>query len=61
MDTLLATRLAALARLRNLLVHGYGRVDDQRLHQLLRQDLGDLEAFLSAVGAHILSMSGESP
>lgn len=60
-DASLATRLAALARLRNLLVHGYGRVDDRRLHHLMRQDLGDLEAFLAAVGAHVLSSSGELP
>ncbi len=57
----LATSLAAMARLRNLLVHGYGRVDDRRLHQVLRQDLGDLEAFLTAVGAYVSSTGGGSP
>ncbi len=60
-DASLATRLAAMARLRNLLVHGYGRVDDRRLHQVLRQDLDDLEAFLAAVGIHALASGGESP
>ncbi len=55
----LAPRLAALARLRNLLVHGYARVDDRRLHSLLGEDLGDVEAFLAAVGEHVRRSSGE--
>jgi uncharacterized protein YutE (UPF0331/DUF86 family) len=49
----LAARLAAMARLRNLLVHGYGRVDDERLHKIIREDLGDLDDFLKAVSAYI--------
>lgn len=52
-DTALAGRLAAMARLRNLLVHGYGRVDDRRLHQILRDSLGDLDAFLDLVYRHV--------
>jgi uncharacterized protein YutE (UPF0331/DUF86 family) len=39
-----------MARPRNLLVHAYGRVDDTRLHRLLRTRLGDLETFLQHVG-----------
>ncbi len=46
----LATRLSSMARLRNLLVHAYGRVDDARVHAILRTRLGDLEAFLENVG-----------
>jgi hypothetical protein len=38
----LASRLAALARLRNLLLHGYTRVDDRRLRGLLRGGLADV-------------------
>ena len=60
-DATLASRLAAMARLRNLLVHGYGRVDDRRVHRILREDLGDLDAYLAAVGAHIRSAGGEAP
>lgn len=52
-DADLAARLAALARLRNLLVHGYARIDDRRLHRLLGEGLGDLEMFLGAVGEYI--------
>ncbi len=51
-EPVLASRLAALARLRNLLVHGYARVDDHRLHELLQTGLADLEAFVTAVGAY---------
>ncbi|MDR7409989.1 MAG: DUF86 domain-containing protein [Armatimonadota bacterium] len=46
----LAARLSSMARLRNLLVHAYGRVDDSRVHAILRTHLGDLEAFLEQVG-----------
>lgn len=53
----LARRLAAMAGLRNLLVHAYGRVDDSRLHRILREDLGDLEAFLDAV-AQVVEREG---
>lgn len=61
MDSPLAGRLAAMARLRNLLVHGYGRVDDRRVHRILREDLGDLDAFLAAVSSHIGVGGGDSP
>lgn len=59
-DAALAGRLAAMARLRNILVHGYGRVDDRRLHRILRTDLGDVDAYLSAVGAVIQSANGDA-
>lgn len=58
-DADLAARLAALARLRNLLVHGYAPVDDRRLHRLLGEGLGDLETFLGAVGQYLRRSSGE--
>lgn len=58
LDTALAARLAAMARLRNLLVHGYGRVDDKRLHRILREDLGDLDLFLAGVEAHLHRTGG---
>lgn len=58
LDAGLAEKLSALARLRNLLVHGYGRVDDRRLHGLMRTGLDDLEAFLTAVGDYARRESG---
>jgi uncharacterized protein YutE (UPF0331/DUF86 family) len=46
----LADSLRAMARFRNLLVHRYWDVDDQRVLQIARTQLGDLEQFLEVVG-----------
>lgn len=59
-DPALAGRLASMARLRNILVHGYRRVDDRRLHQVLRDELGDLDHFLGAVAEYVRAASGEA-
>jgi len=45
----LAIRLQAMARFRNLLVHVYARVEPARVHEILREHLGDLRAFAQAV------------
>ena len=45
----LAVRLQAMARFRNLLVHMYARVDPARIHEILREHLGDLRSFTHAV------------
>jgi uncharacterized protein YutE (UPF0331/DUF86 family) len=49
LDEKLAARLEAMARFRNLLIHQYAEVDDRRVHQFLRQDLDDLDAFIAAI------------
>jgi uncharacterized protein YutE (UPF0331/DUF86 family) len=49
----LAQRLARVARFRNLLVHLYARVDDAEVHRVIRQDLGDLEQYLVALGQYL--------
>lgn len=41
----LVTRLGGMARFRNLLVHGYAEVDDARVVQILKTELGDLDDF----------------
>jgi uncharacterized protein YutE (UPF0331/DUF86 family) len=46
--------LGAMARFRNLLVHQYAEVDDDRVVSILRRRLGDLEAFRRAVAARAL-------
>ena len=46
----LAGRLARMARFRNLLVHVYGEVDDNRVWEILQSDLQDLDTYLSAIG-----------
>ena len=58
LDPELADRLTALARFRNLLVHAYGRMDDSRLLRMLREDLGDLDAYVEAV-RHVILGSDE--
>jgi len=46
-----AATLRDTARFRNLLVHGYGRVDDRRVVQILHTRLDDLRAFRVALAA----------
>jgi uncharacterized protein YutE (UPF0331/DUF86 family) len=45
----LASRLEAMARFRNLLVHVYADVDDRRVHLFLRADLEDLRRLALAI------------
>lgn len=52
-DRDLATRLMRMARFRNLLVHLYARVNDQEVHRVIREDLGDLERYLTSVGRYL--------
>lgn len=49
LEPALSDRLQAMARFRNLLVHGYADVDDRRVHGFLRNDLNDLREFAAAV------------
>jgi uncharacterized protein YutE (UPF0331/DUF86 family) len=46
-DAGLVPALQEMARFRNLLVHGYLRVDDRRVVEILRTRLDDLDAFRS--------------
>ncbi len=46
----LSTRLARATGLRNRLVHAYTEIDHQLIFRVLREDLGDLEAFAQAIG-----------
>lgn len=46
-----AATLRDTARFRNLLVHGYGRVDDRRVVQILHTRLGELREFRIALAA----------
>lgn len=51
LDRTLAERLEDAAGLRNLLVHGYGIVDRERLREVLATDVDDLDAFAKQVAA----------
>ncbi|MEX0975364.1 MAG: DUF86 domain-containing protein [Bacillota bacterium] len=45
----LASELAKMAGFRNVLVHGYAEVDNASVLTIMREQLGDLEEFLSVV------------
>jgi uncharacterized protein YutE (UPF0331/DUF86 family) len=55
-DVELGTRLGRAVGLRNLLVHQYADVDDERVVSMLDQ-LDDLEAFVDAVSAWIVEQT----
>lgn len=55
----LGERLGQMARFRNLLVHLYWQVSDARVWEILRDNLGDLGAFVSAVGNLIREQQDE--
>jgi len=46
----LSENLQQMARFRNMLVHVYWQVDYDQLYLILREHLGDLRAFVRAVG-----------
>jgi uncharacterized protein YutE (UPF0331/DUF86 family) len=49
LDDELATRLAAAAGFRNLVVHAYADLDLKRVHAIASADPADLRAFLAAL------------
>ncbi len=53
LDPDLSARLARMAKFRNLLVHLYWKVDNVRVYQAIRGDLGDYEAYLAAIGRYL--------
>ncbi len=42
-------RLKRMARFRNLLVHLYWKVDDKKIHQILKQDIQDIKEYLRVI------------
>jgi uncharacterized protein YutE (UPF0331/DUF86 family) len=48
-DDGLAQRLGQIARFRNLLVHLYWRVDNQRVYELISSSLKDIDAYIGTV------------
>jgi len=45
----LASNLASSARLRNLLVHRYWEIDDEKVFKSLEENLGDFEKFITHI------------
>jgi len=49
----LASRLASAARLRNLLVHRYWAISDERVYESIKNGLRDFEEFVARVRAFL--------
>ncbi len=49
----LAHRLSMMAKFRNMLVHIYWRISDERVYSILRNDIGDLRQFVDEVLAYV--------
>ena len=60
LEPALARRLGRMAGFRNLMVYGYNKVDNQRMWQIMRSDLGDLDAYLEAVAALLARPQGKA-
>jgi uncharacterized protein YutE (UPF0331/DUF86 family) len=45
----LVERLKRMARFRNLLVHLYWKVDDKKIHQILKEDIRDIRDYLKII------------
>lgn len=45
----LSDRLSDMARFRNLLVHQYTEIENQRVHEIIKENLSDIEEFLKSI------------
>lgn len=57
----LATNLERMAGFRNVIVHDYARIEAEIVYQVLRRNLGDLEAFLTAVASRCVPDTAAEP
>lgn len=49
----LATKLEDMARFRNLLVHRYGEIDNERVLEIVKNNLGDIQEFEKEIARFI--------
>lgn len=49
----LVGRLVEMVKFRNMLVHLYWKIENDRLYQYLRENLGDFEAFKEAIRKYL--------
>jgi len=49
----LAEKLAVMARFRNILVHIYWKIDDEKVYEIIKKDVSDLERFIEEVRNHV--------
>ncbi len=54
----LATRLVAMAKFRNVLVHLYLEIEVERLYQYIQHNLDDFDEFATYVGAYLAQREG---
>lgn len=52
-DSNLAARLSKMAGFRNLLIHLYWQVDDNKVYEILRTNLEDIDDFLEKISAFL--------
>jgi len=55
----LKDKLANMAKFRNLLVHRYGDVDEQRVWEMIQHDLADVESYVQEIERYILQKEKE--
>ena len=53
----LVGRLVEMVKFRNMLVHLYWKIENDRLYQYLRENLGDFEAFKEAIRKYLKQSS----
>jgi len=53
----LVGRLIEMVKFRNMLVHLYWKIENDRLYQYLRENLGDFEAFKEAIRKYLKKSS----
>lgn len=53
LDAALTERLMHMAKFRNLLVHLYWKVDNSRVHKIIKDDIRDIDGYLKAVSGYI--------
>lgn len=53
----LVGRLVEMVKFRNMLVHLYWKIENDRLYQYLRENLGDFEAFKEAIRNYLKKSS----
>lgn len=54
----ISDRLVQMTKFRNLLIHLYWEVDDERVYQILNKNLGDIDQFLDAIGSFLKKEMG---
>ena len=53
----LVGRLIEMVKFRNMLVHLYWKIENDRLYQYLKENLGDFEAFKEAIRKYLKKSS----